>query len=218
MNTIITCFQLFGIGFSFGIAGPCFLICAPVIITYIGGNQSDIRKSIMDILIFLSGRFFAYIILGCIAGLSGGILRRLSESTFMSLLTPLGGAIIILLGIFIWLKENEKFCAKNDRLSKVMDKGGIFTLGFIIGISPCAPLLALLFEIALISKGALAGMFYSSCFGLGTFISGLIVVTALSGIFAWLPVKLFKSKKVLLIFKIIYSLLFISLGVQLLMG
>jgi len=88
-------------------------------------------------------------------------------------------------------------------------------LGFIIGVFPCAPLLALLLEITLISKTALDGMFYALFFGLGTFISGFIVIGGLSGILTWLPTKILKSKRSNLIFRIICALLLIWLGLDL---
>ena len=91
-------------------------------------------------------------------------------------------------------------------------------LGFIIGMFPCAPLLALLFEIALMSKTALAGMFYALFFGLGTLISGLIVIGSLAGIFSWLPAKIFKSKRSNFVFRIICALLLMLLGLGLIFG
>ena len=101
---------------------------------------------------------------------------------------------------------------------KAANYGGLFILGFIIGMFPCAPLLALLFEISLISNGALAGLFYALFFGLGTLISGLIVIGSVTGIFTRLPAKIFSSKRSNLIFRIICALLLMSMGLGLIFG
>jgi sulfite exporter TauE/SafE len=75
--------------------------------------------------------------------------------------------------------------------------------------------LALLLEIALVSKTALDGMLYALFFGLGTVVSGFIVIGGLSGILTWLPLKVLKSKRSNLIFRIICALLLIWLGLNL---
>ena len=91
-------------------------------------------------------------------------------------------------------------------------------LGFSVGITPCAPLLALLFEITLISKNAMEGMSYGLAFGLGTFLSGFIVVGILTGILASFPAHILKSKAGKLIFRIACALLLISLGASLIIS
>ena len=217
-NTLLTCLQLFGIGVSFNFAGPCFIVCAPVIVGYIVGKGKTGKTTIFDITIFLSGRLFAYLVLGFAAGLSGLFLKKITNAHIMSYLRPAGGIVIILLGLFIWTarRSDSKICSyiKN----KMVDFGNLFILGFAIGISPCAPLLALLFEIGLISKTALAGAGYALSFGLGTFVSGFFIIGGLIGILAWLPEKLLKSKISNTIFRATYSLLFIALGIRLIMN
>ena len=64
MGTLVTYLQIFGIGFSFGLAGPCFLTCTPVLITYIVGSKMGPTEVFKDIFTFLSGRLLAYILLG----------------------------------------------------------------------------------------------------------------------------------------------------------
>lgn len=218
LNTVITYFQIFGIGFSFGIAGPCFLVCAPILITYIAGKRAIWKQALSDTFIFLLGRLLAYLILGYLAGLSGGLLRQFSSSNVISFLKPVGGIIIIILGIFVLAgKEHASLICKFAR-NRVSNFSSLFVLGFIIGMFPCAPLLALLFEIALISKTAFEGMFYALFFGLGTLVSGLIVIGGLSGIFTWLPAKVLRSKRSNFVFRIICALLLILLGFSLIFG
>lgn len=212
---MVTYLELFSIGFSFGLVGPCLLVCAPVLITYVAGRQTTWKHALNNIFFFLSGRFFAYLVLGYLAGLSGVILRQFCDLRLIPFVKALGGVIIIILGVYVW-QGNESFCCLGKgKADKIISFSSLFILGFLIGVFPCAPLLALLFEIALISKTALDGMLYALFFGLGTFISSFIVIGGLSGIFTWLPAKVLKSKKSNLIFRIICALLLIWLGLNL---
>ena len=218
LNTVITHLQIFAIGFSFGMAGPCLLVCTPILLTYIAGQQTKWRQALSNILIFLLGRLLAYMILGYLAGLSAELLRQFSTSILISFFKPLAGVIVIILGILVFTGKEPASWACKFMSRKLSNFSSLFTLGFIIGIFPCAPLLALLFEIALISKTAFAGMFYAFFFGLGTFISGFIVIGGLSGVFSWLPAKLLKSKRSNFVFRLICALLLIILGLGLIFG
>jgi len=213
-SDLLTYWQLFAIGFSFGFVGPCLFSCAPVLVIYISGKRLKWNQALSDISIFLFGRLLAYLLLGYLAGLSGVVLRQFGGLKFLPVLKIFGGVIIILLALQIWLgKElffNECFC-KHKRL---LNCGSLTLLGFIMGIFPCAPLLALLFEIALISKSGLIGLTHSLFFGLGTFISGFIVIGVLSGALRLLPQKFLKSKLSNNIFKGVCAVLLILLGLR----
>ena len=161
VDNLITHLQILGIGFSFGIAGPCLLMCTPILVTYISGKQESWFKSFIDILVFLSGRLFAYFILGAIAGAGGSSLRSLTASGLVPYLTVTSGVISILLGLFVIFNKPDASCARKRSCANIYDFGSILLLGFIIGISPCMPLTALLFESALISKSALDGAMYA---------------------------------------------------------
>ena len=210
-DTPVTYFQLFGIGFGFGLSGPCLLVCAPVLITYVAGKQTAWKQALSDIFVFLTGRFIAYLALGYLAGLSGLILRQFCNLSIIPFVKALGGVVIIFLGIYVWLGKEPLPWLHKCRA----DASSLFVLGFIMGIFPCAPLLALLLEITLISKTPLGGLFYALFFGLGTFISGLLVIGGLSGISTRLPAKILKSKKSNLTFRIICALLLMGLGLDL---
>jgi sulfite exporter TauE/SafE len=210
--------QVFAIGLGMGFAGPCLFFCLPIIITFTSGVQKGYRKSLIDILIFFCGRLLAYIVLGCLAGISGMFLRRFIDSSVIFYLNPLAGIISIGLGIFIlFSKKTEKVKCQKEPL-KVGASGGLFLFGFIIGVSPCAPLLALLFEIALISKNALQGAFYGLFFGLGTFISGVIVAAGLAGLLIWIPERFLKSRGARLSLRIVCALVLILFGLWFLLG
>ena len=211
----LTCIQIFGLGLSFGMSGPCFFSCAPILVVYLAAKQLKLRETLGNIFVFSAGRLLAYIILGFLTGLSASVLRYFSGAKAILFFKPLAALLIILMGILVLLgnRSNSGLCRLIQ--NKVSGLAGIFLLGFIIGVSPCAPLLALLFEIGLISGTVWQAAGYALCFGLGTLISGLIVIGGLAGIFSWLPLKLLNSRKANLAFRIICALILIFLGCNL---
>jgi len=216
-SNLITSLQLFTIGFSFGIVGPCFLSCTPILLTYIAAADTKTSKILGNIFIFLSGRLLAYLILGCLAGASSAILNRFLSSHYSAILKPLGGLISIILGVFILLskKSDNLFCKiAQNRLAGFSN---IFVLGFIVGISPCAPLITLLFEIALISKTALSGFVYALSFGLGVCLSSFIVVGILAKVFSGIAARFFKSRISDIVFKLACAFLLIVLGIYMML-
>lgn len=218
MNTLIAFLQIFGIGFSFGIVGPCFLVCAPVLITYLGASKKDFGRGLKDIIVFLFGRLLAYLFLGFLAGLSALVLKRFISSNLALFFRPLSGIISILLGLFVLFAKEDSDSLCSRRFHKAYTFGSLFLLGFIVGITPCAPLMALLFEITLISKTVFDGILYALFFGLGTFFSGVLVIGALSGILTGVTARLLRSAKSRLVFRIICAALLILLGISLVLG
>lgn len=214
-NTFITHLQIFGIGLSFGIIGPCFLLCTPVLITYVVGSKKTWGSAFKDVVIFLSGRLIAYMALGFLAGLSGAVLRQFTSLNTSSYFQPLAGAITILFAFIILLNRDNYECSCQVPYGRILNFGGIFVFGLFIGLSPCAPLLALLFDIVLLSKSALSGMCYAFSFGLGTFLSGLITIGVLAGLLTRIPANLIRSKALNIIFKSACALLLIVLGLGL---
>jgi len=215
LNDLITHLQIFGIGFTFAIAGPCLLVCTPILLTYIAGRQDKWQRAIADIAIFLLGRSFAYVALGAIAGGSGFYLRQFVKSNLTPYFDLASGAISVLLGIFVLIYKDKPVCAEKGSHTKVYGFGSILCLGFLIGIHPCPPLVALLFEIALISNSALDGALYALSFGLGTFLAGLIVIGTLAGILKGFTRKMIHSKRAGLIFRIFCSILLFLFGLGL---
>jgi sulfite exporter TauE/SafE len=216
VNSLITHLQVFGIGLTFGMAGPCFFTCAPVLITYVAGRGKDWRKTLKDIFVFLSGRLSAYIMLGFFAGLSGAALRAFTSSGFSTYLQPMAGAVTIFFALLILLNRDGKECCQAGR-GRLLDLGGLFSFGLLIGLSPCAPLLALLFDIVLMSKSAIDGALYALSFGLGTFISGAITIGIVAGLITRIPANLIRSKAISAAFKIACALLLAALGLGLIL-
>lgn len=174
-----TGFQIFCIGFGLSAGGPCLVSCLPVLLAFTTGKGGGFRTRVGDILVFLSGRFLAYVLLGAIAGVSAAALQRIVGPSFSLFARPLAGLISIGLGVALLFPRTEKGeCA----LPRQFASGGILFAGFATGMSPCGPLLALLSEIMLISKNAWQGAWYGAAFGLGTFIPSFIITAGISGI------------------------------------
>ena len=210
---LIPALQVFSIGFILGLTGPCLLYCLPVTLALSAGIKENYKKILLGVITFLSGRLFAYAVLGFLAGVSGFILRQFTDSHFSIYLKPAAGVISIAFGVYIFFYRQEKEKTCQSRAHKILTNGGFFVFGFVVGISPCPPLMGLLLEIALISKTFLQGAIYGLMFGLGTFLSGFILVSGLSGILSWLPKKISRPIVVNTIFKSIYASILILFGI-----
>lgn len=217
-STLVTYLQIFGIGFGFGIIGPCLLTCAPVLLTYIAGSKRQWYEAFKDIITFLFGRIIAYMLLGALAGSAGTALRAFTSSSFSIYLKPLAGAVTILFAIIIFTNRRGGECPCRTGRGKIYNFSGVFAFGFLVGISPCAPLLALLFDITLMSRGVIDGMMYALFFGAGTFLSGLITIGVIAGAIAHIPASFIKSQTAMVIFRVACSILLIILGLGLMMG
>lgn len=215
MDTLITHLQIFGIGFSFGIAGPCLLVCTPIVVCYTAANHRNWAETLSNIFIFLSGRLAAYMVLGYLAGLSGTALKHFTDSNLSIFFKPLSGVVAIAFAILLFTYKEHADCPGAKFNKNTYSRGGLFLLGFSIGAVPCAPLVAILFNIVLLSKCALDGLAYAFSFGMGTFASGIIMISALTGALKWIPDKFFKSKVSNLVFKIACAILLVLFGIRL---
>lgn len=200
-QVIKTIIGLFILGLSFG-SGPCIASCGPVLISYIAGTKKDIIKGLTDYILFSLTRISVYIVLGLLVFFLGRFVMGRFMNAFSKYVLILGGSFIILVGIIMTLGK---------RLES--DNRNIIIMGLVIGFLPCAPLIAILSYIGLISKTWLHSLFYSFSFGIGTFISPLILLVILTGLIPKfiLEKKAFYSR----VFSFICGLIIIFLGFQL---
>jgi len=216
MGTVITCAQLFGIGFGLGVMGPCLFSCAPVVLAYIAGKGEKGVPAVKDILTFLSGRLAAYAALGFMAGLSGAFLQRLSV-VYRNRLESAGGIITAALGaaVILGLGRGRAGCGNRHGF---MNATGLFTFGMVIGLVPCAPLLAILYDIALMSKTAAAGAGYAVFFGLGTFVSGALTLGIFAGLITKVPERFLREGTSAFIVRLLCGALLILMGLGFIAG
>jgi len=211
-------FEIFSIGFAMGLTGPCLFYCIPLIFAFTLGADKQYKRSVIDILVFLTARFLAYIVLAFLAASSGILLRKISGPDAVFYFKPLAGAVSIGLGLFILFRKDEKETVCRMPAMDISSLGGLFALGFLIGISPCAPLIFLLSDIALLAKSAGEGVLYGVAFGLGTFIPAFFITAGLAGLFKKAMQKLLRSPRTGIFLRIISSGILIFFGVSFLAG
>ena len=206
---------LFLTGLALG-ASQCTLTCGPVLGLYVAGTAGGWRGGLKATLAFSLSRLFCYLLLGFIAGLSSVFITDiLSGHDFSFYVWILTGSFISLLGALIILGKEPhlKLCHLLKRHTVDDSTKSMALLGFIIGITPCAPLLGVLTYIALTAKGPLLGMFYSLCFGVGpAVVTPIIIIGILAGV---VPGAVFKTPRIYQFFRRICGVLLIFYGIRL---
>lgn len=189
VDTLVTALQLVGLGFTFGLAGPCLASCLPLTLSLAAADADRPGRLLRNQCLFLAGRWAAYAGLGAVAGLSAGLLQRygvLAERP--GGIRLLLGLCTILFGLFVaWSGVRRPGAGLTAcRRHLAWRSGNCLLLGLGVGLAPCGPLLALLLEVALISSGPLSGLLYAGLFGAGTTGAGLVVAAASAAGARWL--------------------------------
>ena len=129
-----------------------------------------------------------------------------------------GGAIIILIGILTIIRDskgNNRICSRisgwfNRRMLGIQP----VTLGLIVGLLPCAPLLAVLSYIGLVSLVWQRCILYSLVFGLGTLISPLLILALGAGA---VPKMLLNKPKAYRALRLVSGFIIVFFGTQLIL-
>ena len=212
MSNIIT---LFLSGLLLG-SGPCLATCGPVLISYITATRQNPKQAILIWLLFSLSRVCIYLILSLFIFILGEFLVKKNIAYISRYIYIFGGIIIALIGIFTIIKDStgtRRICpivpgGLSQRLSRIHP----ITLGVIMGLLPCAPLLSVLSYIGLISPAWQWCIFYSLVFGLGTLISPLILLALGAGV---VPKILFNKPRIYRILRIICGVIIVFFGTQL---
>lgn len=205
--------ELFLTGLTLGF-GPCLLFCVPIIIPYVAGTSSNWMEGLKATMAFSLSRLSAYILLGLAAGYSGMIMIDfLSHTSFCLYIWIVGGLFISFLGLLILFGLEPRLAF--HRVFKLNVDGGLLSLvflGFVVGMTPCAPLIGVLTYIALDVRTPLAGAFHTLCFGLGaSIVSPVILLGVVAG---GAPSLIFKMPRIHEIFKRSCGVMLILLGVR----
>ncbi|MFH1678303.1 MAG: sulfite exporter TauE/SafE family protein [Candidatus Omnitrophota bacterium] len=213
MGRIIISLFIFGLLLS---SGPCLITCGPVLISYIVAAKQNIRQGVLVWLLFSLARVCVYLILSLSIFILGELFLKQNLIYISNYVYFVGGIIIILIGIFTIFISSEKHnpvCPINfKRMSSRFIKMQPVTLGLIMGLLPCAPLLAALSYIGLISFSWQRCVFYSLVFGLGTIISPLALLALGAGLVSKI---LSKKPKIYLVFRIVCGFIIVFFGAQL---
>ncbi len=198
-------------GFVIG-AGPCMLICAPILLPYIAGTKRTWQEGLKATLVFGITRLIIYTIMGGAVGYIGYYLFRLFYSQVWGMfLWVFAGIFVIVMGILIILGRGARnpICKFLQKQSLEDSTKSMIFLGMVIGFSPCLPLLAVLTEIMFIAKEFYQGFLYGFAFGIGTVISPLLL---LGGVTPLIPAKLLRTEKAVGIFNFVCGILLILAG------
>jgi sulfite exporter TauE/SafE len=150
--------------------GPCLLICAPILIPYTI-HKDHWYDGLVATLEFSVGRLAAYMVLGGLVGMVGAMFADMFFATMIHYYVQgVLAFVLIIIGILILFGKETglRFCQ--------LHQGNMITLGVLVGLSPCLPMLGMLLEVALIANNFLDGVIYSFAFGIGTVISPLLIL------------------------------------------
>lgn len=149
----------------------CLVLCGPVVLPYILGEGTSVKKSLIDILLFLGSRFFAYMMLGLIAALIGQTF--LNGELYQHMIT--GSAYMILsvmLVVYSFIKIRH-ICAVKPFSGALIHRADRRTIaipivgGLVTGLSFC-PALLLAFTGAASQDSLSGSLGYFIFFYLGT--------------------------------------------------
>jgi sulfite exporter TauE/SafE len=166
--------------------------CGPILISYIAGTKKDILKSLLVYFLFSLARIFVYLSLSLLIYYLGVFATERFLGNISKYILILGGLFIIAIGSLMMLGKRleSKSCRFLEKKVLEHDKKTIIAFGLAIGLIPCAPLLAVLSYIGLVSKAWVNSLLYAFSFGLGTLLSPLILLVILAGLIPrWLKDK-----------------------------
>jgi len=196
-------------GFTMG-WGPCLAYAAPLLLPYIGATKRNWQDGLKVALVFSIGRLLALAILGGLATVAFSSINRFFPPQKSGWLYLIVAFFMITMGILIILGKGFKMHIGKT----ILDKGtiSIFLFGFLMGIAPCVPYVAILTYIACVAENAvLAGILYAAVFAAGTALAPM-VLGSLMGI---IPEKLFRSAKLLKTFQVVCGVVLVFFGFQL---
>jgi len=175
-------FSLFLLGLTFG-SGACIASCGPLLISYLIGTEKNIGKSITSYILFSCARIAVYVILSLCVFLVGRFVIMRFVADISRYLVVAGGALIMVMGVLVAMGKEKRFAFCGVLHKKLIehDAKSVLMMGLVIGLLPCAPLIALFSYVGLVSKTWAQSLAYSLSFGLGTAVSPLIFLAVFAG-------------------------------------
>lgn len=178
----ISLFSLFLIGLSSG-ATVCMFSCMPFLAPLLINRSKNLKDSSQIVLPFSLGRIFSYTSIAMIASSSSVLVKNILNDQI--LFQVVLGTLTILMGIFLivrTLRNASQSCSSSYAYTEQRVKGviGIFGIGVLVSLNPCAPIVTL---IALSANTTMlttaAG--YGISFGLGAVLVPFVFYTFILG-------------------------------------
>ncbi|MFK5881251.1 MAG: sulfite exporter TauE/SafE family protein [Sulfurospirillum sp.] len=166
-------FSVFIIGLSYGTTA-CMFSCMPFLTPLLISNSNSTKEALGVILPFSFGRVFSYTILAVIAYLSSSWVKKILDDTLVS--NTLLGTVTMIMGAYLFYKSfaNKDSCvtpfnAKKKKTNKI----GFFTIGAMMSLNPCAPILTLL-AVAMNSNAIYDAVGVGIFFGIGAVLFSIL--------------------------------------------
>ncbi|MBN1872093.1 MAG: cytochrome c biogenesis protein CcdA [Candidatus Omnitrophica bacterium] len=204
---------------------PCILPLIPAYISYITGisfdelreshNKSVQRRTLVHSLFFVAGFTLVFVVLGASASYLGRLL-----ASHRLLISRIGGAVVIIFGLYIMDVFKFSFFGKEKRLHVKGQRGsklGAMLLGitFASAWTPCVgPILGSILLLAGTRESMLEGVGLLTVYSLGIaipFIGASLLINSFLAYFT-------KIKRHLRVVRLICGLLLIFVGIMLIRG
>jgi sulfite exporter TauE/SafE len=202
-------FKLLAAGFTMG-WGPCLTYTAPLLLPYIGATKRNWQEGFKIGVLFSTGRLIALALLGGIATVAFSFINQFFPPHKSGWLYLIAALFMIALGVLIIMGKGLNIHLGD----KILHKGteSMFVMGFLMGIAPCVPYVAILTYIACIAEHAvLTGILYGALFALGTAVAPIVLGTLMGVI----PGTLLRKDKLYKAFQVICGITLILFGGQL---
>jgi len=190
--------------------GPCLSHCALIIFPYILSTEKSLKNGVISGISFSFGRTIAYILIGIIAGLSGKLFTSIYMAGDLKYYLELsGGIFLFLIGIIIISGKLRSF-----KVCKIFERHNFksaFSLGFVLGIVPCVPLMGIFIYMILKTSSIFEGFIYGLSFGIGTFISPIIIIAGFAGS---ISDKILKNEKAIKIIQIVSGIIILFFSIR----
>ena len=146
--------------------GPiCLAYCSPVMVPLLSSlNNPKLSVGFLTLLLFLTGRFIGYILIGIVVGIVGNNIHQYAKGNILGIISIILGLTLIYFSIQKNFPE-MKLC----KLIKNSSSRNMFLilLGFLTGLNLCPPFLTAI--VGATSTGTVLGsMIYFSAFFVGT--------------------------------------------------
>jgi sulfite exporter TauE/SafE len=189
--------------------GPCLAYMAPILLPYIGATKKSWKQGLKVALLFSLGRLVAFSILGGLATIAFHYINRLFPPHVSSWLYLAVGVFMVVMGILIVLGKGFGIHIKESLLEK--SSYSMIVFGFLIGIAPCVPYIAILTYIACIAEeNILTGVVYAAVFAAGAAVAPIV----LGGLTGFLSQKIYYSMKLRKAFQMVCGAVLVIFGAR----
>ena len=193
--------------------GPCLASTAPLLLPYVGGTRRDWSGALRAGAMFALGRVAALAILGALATVAFHTINRFFPPHRSGYLYLLAAGIIIALGALMIAGKLRRMPGAEGDKGAGFGKGTVTVvfLGFLYGITPCAPLVAVLTYVACVAENAAVGVLYAVVFAISAAIP-LLILAAATGL---IPQKLLTTPRARRTFEVVCGAILILFGAHL---